>query len=334
MTVSQEIWPEKYRPTTLDEVVGQDAAIKRFKKFLGEDSSGGLPHCLLAGPPGVGKTATVVAFARDFYGDTWQENFREFNASDDRGIDVVREDIKGWCRRAPADGYPYKIVFLDEADQLTKEAQAVLRRTMEQYADTTRFCLSCNWASQLIGPIQSRCATFRFGEIDDDDIRQLVMNVIDAEGIDAEPPAVELVVQTARGRARDAIVTLQTSTFDGELAEEQVELSVGPVDDRVVQSIFEQALGGEFDDARRRLAVEVLKAGVDPDALVESSFRVLNRLDLPGASRAKCFELLATIDERLRMGLNPHVQFAALLGHVYMAQAADPIAQQAGGDDA
>lgn len=322
--MNSEMWVEKYRPETLSDVVGHDAAVERFERFL--DS--GMPHVLLAGPPGVGKTAIIVAFAKDLYGDSWEANFREFNASDDRGIDVVRDDIKSWCRRAPAEGEDYKIVFLDESDQLTNEAQSALRRIMEQYSDSTRFALSCNYANEIMGPIQSRCATMHFGRLDGDEIEGLIRDVADKEDLDVSDPAVEKIVRSSRGQARDAIMTLQISEMDGELTEEQVDLFTGVVDDSLVEEILALALEGEIDDAQRRIDVEILKAGADPYSLIDSIFRVLRKLDLPPDYRAKTFELLATTEERLHMGLNPHVQLHALLAHLYMSQGLSSIAQQ------
>jgi len=312
-SMDTKLFTEKHRPQTLDEVVGQEAAVERFETFLDD----GLPHVLLAGPPGVGKTAVATAYARDYYGDAWAANFREFNASDDRGIDVVRDEIKEWCRRA-----------LDEADQLTSDAQPALRRPIEQYADSTRFILSCNYANRIIGPIQSRCATMRFDRLDDDEVRTALDRVIDAEGIDADEAAVEQVVRASRGQIRDAVLTLQTSTLDGALTEDQVDLFTGVVDDRLVEEILTLALEGQLDDAQRRLDVEILKAGADPHLLVDAVFRTLRSMDLPPDYRAKTFELLATVDERLQTGLNPHVQFHALLGHLYMSQGLSSIAQQ------
>jgi len=326
MTVRQQLWTEKYRPANLNEVAGQDAAVERFEQFLDT----GMPHVLLAGPPGVGKTAIIESFAKELYGDDWRANFNEFNASDQRGIDVVRDDIKQWCRKAPTEGYPYKIVFLDESDQLTKDAQPALRRIMEQYSDSTRFALSCNYVNRIIGPLQSRCSTMHFQRLDDADVEDLVNRIVDEEGVDADPNAVTKIVRSARGQARDAVLTLQTSVMDGELTEEQVDLFTGVVDHALVEEILALALEGQIDEAQQRLDVEILKAGADPHSLIDTVFRVLRSLDLPPDYRAKTFELLAETEERLQMGLNPHVQFHALLGHLYMAQGLSAIEQQGG----
>lgn len=332
MTIDTTLWTESHRPQTLDEVVGHEAAVERFERFLG-DENGGLPHSILHGPPGTGKTAVAGSWARDKFGDDWRSNFREFNASDERGIDVIRDKIKGWCRTSPAGGHAYKVVFLDEADQLTSDAQSALRRTMEQFSDTTRFILTCNYINQIIDPLQSRCATFHFSTLADEDVREVVENVIEAEGVDVtEPPAVGQVVRAAQGRPRDAIVILRQSVVDGELREDLVESVTGVVDRALVRDIFEEALAGNHDDAMERLDVELLKQGANPNLLVGACLDVLKQLEMPPDSRVKCFSLLADIDERIKAGLNPQVQFHALLGHVYVAQGLSVYGQQGGGD--
>jgi replication factor C small subunit len=331
MNVQNILWTEKYRPETLDDVVGHESAVRRFEQYVGDDA-GGLPHSILHGPPGTGKTVVPMAWGNDHYGDDRSANIREFNASDERGIDVVRDKIKNWARSSPSGGYSYKVVFLDEADQLTNDAQAALRRIMEQYSDSTRFVLTCNYINQVIDPLQSRCATYHFGRLADDDIREVVENVIDGEDIDVpEPSVIDQVVRASDGKPRDAIVILRQASIDGTLEEEMVESVTGVVDTALVRDIFEEALAGNHDEAMRRFDVELLKNGANPDLLVEACFEVLQNLDMPPDSRVKAFQMLAEIDERIKMGLNPHVQFHALLGHVYVAQGISVYEQQEAG---
>ena len=153
MGENNTIWIEKYRPATLNDVVGQREIVERLKNYVGAQS---LPHLLFTGTAGIGKTTSAVALAREFFGDDWQVNFRELNASDERGIDVVRNQIKQFARTAPMGKATFKILFLDEADALTNDAQSALRRTMENYAQTCRFILSCNYSSKIIDPIPIR----------------------------------------------------------------------------------------------------------------------------------------------------------------------------------
>src|SRR3990170_8069308 len=153
----QDIWVEKYRPKTLEDVVGQNEIVARLKAYVRAKN---LPHLLFAGPAGTGKTTCAIALARDMFGENWRMNYHELNSSDERGIDVVRSKIKEIARLAPFGGTSFKVIFLDEADNLTADAQAALRRTMETYSKTSRFILSANYSSRLIEPIQSRCAVF------------------------------------------------------------------------------------------------------------------------------------------------------------------------------
>ena len=164
-----EIWIEKYRPSNLSEVVGQTTITTRLKNYVKERS---MPHLLFAGPAGIGKTTSAIALSKELFGDLWKHNLHELNASDERGIDIVRGKIKEFARTAPLGEDGFKIIFLDEADALTSAAQAALRRTMEKYSRTCRFIMSCNFSSKIIDPIQSRCAVFRFKPINPSDLEK------------------------------------------------------------------------------------------------------------------------------------------------------------------
>jgi replication factor C small subunit len=278
-----------------------------------------MPHLLLAGRQGIGKTACVTALAREIYGDEWQNNMMELNASSDRGIDVIRDQVKERAMQGPTGDHDFQLIFMDEADSLTSQAQAAFRRTMEDYSDVTRFVLSCNWASQIIDPLQSRCAVFRMSPLADNEIRSVLLNVVEQEGIEVEEGVIDNLITASRGDARNAIMTLQQCALNGEITADDVEAVVGVVDDRLIQDIAEQAVSGDLAGANERLDQEVLKKGVGKQALCDSFLRVVKNLDVPDYAKAKMQTKIADCDWRVGQGANPNVQFHSLLADLHAA---------------
>ena len=207
MVTMNEIWTEKYRPKTLDDVVGQKHVTERLKAYV---ASRNMPHLLLTGPAGTGKTTCSLALAKEMFGTEWKGNFIELNASDERGIDVVRGKIKEFARTAPLGDADFKIIFMDEADALTNDAQAALRRTMEKYSGICRFILSCNYSSKIIDPIQSRCAVFRFKPLTVDDVSGFLNMIVEKENIDITEDAVKGYNTVIKGDMVDGFVVTNT----------------------------------------------------------------------------------------------------------------------------
>jgi replication factor C subunit 2/4 len=214
-------WVEKYRPRTLDEVKSQEHATETLRRMV---NSSNLPHLLLYGPPGTGKTSTILALSRELFGpELFSNRVLELNASDERGLSVVRERVKNFAQQAlihaPAskeyrDKYPcppFKIIILDEADSLTQDAQSALRRTMEIYSKLTRFCLCCNYVSRIIDPVASRCSKFRFKSLDGEHAHDRIAHILETEGVSYEPRVIEKALTVSDGDLRRAINLLQSA---------------------------------------------------------------------------------------------------------------------------
>ncbi|KAF8212413.1 P-loop containing nucleoside triphosphate hydrolase protein [Mycena galopus ATCC 62051] len=214
-------WVEKYRPKTIDDVSAQEHTVAVLRKTL---TSTNLPHMLFYGPPGTGKTSTILALSRQLFGpDNFRNRVLELNASDERGISIVREKIKNFARQTPraqavaSDGKeypcpPYKIIILDEADSMTQDAQGALRRIMETYARITRFCLVCNYVTRIIEPLASRCSKFRFTPLDPTSSTARLAYIADAEHIQVEQPVLDTLISTSSGDLRRAITYLQSAS--------------------------------------------------------------------------------------------------------------------------
>jgi replication factor C small subunit len=307
-------WVEKYRPQNLDDVVGQDHIIQRLKRYIKE---GSMPNLMFTGPAGVGKTTTALALGKALLGEYWRQNFLELNASDARGIDTVRHNIKNFCR-LKAVGSPFRIVFLDEVDNMTKDAQHALRREMEMYTKTASFILSCNYSSKIIDPIQSRCAIFRFTPVKGHQIIKRLEVIAEAEKIKVTLNALESIVYFAEGDMRRAVNILQTSSSVGEeITEENVQEVVSKAKPQDVRKIINKALDGDFLDARDLLREVMVVQGISGEDLVTQIYQEVSRMAREGLLGKEVYvdliENIGTYDYRIREGSNPRIQLEALL---------------------
>lgn len=310
MSINQQMWVERHRPETLDDIIGHEDQIERLKRYARDDE---VPHMIFAGPPGTGKTAAITAFSREVFGDSWRSNLDEMNASDERGIDTIRDKVKGIARSSPAGGAPFKILFMDEADALTTDAQKPLRRIMEDHSDVTRFFLSCNYPNQIIEALQSRCSMFRFGRLDDEEIKELVIDIAEKEDLVYEDRAIDMIIAESRGDARSAINSLQSSAVDGEVTEDSVETVVGIINDHLVEEIVDMCVRGEVNEAMTTLDMELLKKGANTQLLASSFLRVIKRKDFPAPGKMKILNKLAEVDWRVKQAANPNVQWHSFL---------------------
>jgi len=244
-------WVEKYRPKKVDEVSHQEEVVAVLKEALNRSD---LPNLLFYGPPGTGKTTTILAASRDLFGDIWRSRILELNASDERGIAVVRDKIKNFSQQTVSNSNstkvpPFKIVILDEADSMTKDAQSALRRTMEKQPQT-RFCLICNYISRIIEPITSRCAKFRFKPLSDSAIKDRIRIICDSENLTLkDDDAFSLLINSSEGDMRKAITTLQScSRLNTDITERDIFEVSGTVPNQWVDRLLNKVgRSGSFD---------------------------------------------------------------------------------------
>ena len=315
-----EIWTEKYRPKNLSEVVGQAHAVERLKAYV---ETNNMPHLLFTGPAGVGKTTCSLAMAKEMFGDDWQGNFIELNASDERGIDVVRGKIKEFARTAPLGGAEFKIIFMDEADALTSDAQAALRRTMERYSKICRFILSCNYSSKIIDPIQSRCAVFRFKPLTSEDLRGYLQRIINNEQVDIDDEAIEGLVHVARGDMRRAVNSLQVAaSLNKHIDMDTIYQISGMANPEEVRKMLETALSGNFIGARDRLDDIMVTYGLSGQDIIRQIHSSFFDLSISDGDKVRLMDKTGEIEFRIVEGSNERIQLEALLAYLVMMGAA------------
>lgn len=311
-----EIWTEKYRPKNLNEVIGQKHVVERLKAYV---STRNMPHLLLTGPAGTGKTTCSLAMAKEMFGDGWKGNFIELNASDERGIDVVRGKIKEFARTAPLSGAEFKIIFMDEADALTSDAQAALRRTMEKYSRICRFILSCNYSSKIIDPIQSRCAVFRFKPLTQDDIKEFLNMIVTAEKVKIDYDALEALIHVARGDMRRAVNSLQVAaSLDKPIDIDTVYQTTGMANPEEVKKMLETALSGNFVGARDSLDEIMIMYGLSGQDIIKQIHSSFFELSITDIEKVRLMDKTGEIEFRIVEGSNERIQLEALLAYLVM----------------
>lgn len=310
----EDILIEKYRPQKLDGVLGQDKIVNRFKGYVVDKN---MPHLLFAGSPGNGKTSSAICLAKELYGAGWRADFKELNGSDNRGIDVIRGIVKEFASVVSMSDVGFKIILLDEADNLTKDAQSALRRTMEQYSSSCRFILTCNYSSSIIEPIQSRCAVFRFKRLSNEDIIKRCKYICSLEEIRIEDDALEAVAFVSEGDCRKAIGILDSCRMgDIEIIKVcNIYDIVGNVEPVILRDVIKKALSREFF-ASLVVVEKVILDGLSAIDILKGMVKCVLEINIDDKLKVDIVSLIGETEFRISEGANEMIQMKALIASI------------------
>ena len=310
-----ELWTEKYRPRKLSDVIDQKHVVDKLKVWSKE---GSIPNMLFAGPAGVGKTTIALALAHELFGENWKSNFQETNASDERGINVVRGRIKDFAR-VKSMGSEFKIVFLDESDALTPEAQQALRRTMERFSGVCRFILSCNYSSRIIDPIQSRCAVFRFKRLTEKGVGEYVSRIAKGERLTVTEDAIRAIFEVSEGDLRKSTNLLQAAAASGKITKDSIYEVSSQAKPQDIRHMIDLAIAGKFPDARKKLYDLLIEQGLSGEDIIREIHKSIFELQIPELAKLELIEKIGEFEFRLNQGGSEDIQLEALLANFIRA---------------
>jgi replication factor C small subunit len=311
------IWTEKYRPHDFEGLVGQEDIVKNVQNLT---NSMNIPHLLFAGPAGTGKSTLALIVVKSLFGQNWRENYLELNASDERGIDVVRQKVKDFARTKALGEVPFKVIFLDEADALTKEAQQALRRTMENYTGTCRFIMSCNYSSKILDPIQSRCVILRFKLLEKKDVEKRVKLIAEKEGLQLNDDAIETLYEVSEGDCRRVINLLQAcASISPTISSDLINTLTSTARPADVKVVLEYALSGDFLKAKEKLLDVMLRESIAGSDVIKSIQKEIWNLDIDPELKVRLTEKTGETEFRMVEGSDEFVQLEALIASFVLA---------------
>jgi replication factor C small subunit len=313
-------WTEKYRPKRLHEVIGQKLIVERLHSFVEKEN---FPNMIFAGPPGIGKTACAVAMANELYKDDLEGAFKELNASDERGIDVIRGAVKEFAKTISVKHAPVKIIFLDEADALTADAQHALRRTMEMFAAETRFILSANYASKIIEPIQSRCVVFRFKPLVEEEMKKYINRIKEGEDLELEGKAMDALIYVSDGDLRKLTNVMQSAAIQSKkITESSVYDIAARARPEEVVAMLKCAVSGEIVNARSELDKLMIMHGMSAEDILIQCYREVQNMGIDEHTKLGIIKEIGECNFRVVEGANERIQLEAMLAGVALLKQA------------
>ena len=304
------MWVEKYRPSTLDDIVGQKVSLGSLEAFILKPSD--MPHLLFSGSPGIGKTTAAVCLCKSILGDSWRDNTLELNASDERGIGMVRERIKTFSKFIGIGDIPFKIIILDEADEMTSDAQTALRRIIEDTAKYCRFIIIANNISKIITPIQSRCAVFRFTTVPKDAIIKRLVKIAKGEKAKFDNAGIQAIYEYSNGDLRHAINTMQAAAaLKGGINLQNAKTTSGIAKSSSVDEILKMAIAGKAVQARE-LCIELLRVYGMSGADILRNLNMSVNKSAPN-NAIDIVKIISEYDYRILIGASPDIQLSAML---------------------
>ncbi len=307
-------WTEKYRPKRLDDVIGQELIVNRLKSFV---SRGNFPNMIFAGTAGIGKTTCAIAMANDLYKGSFAGAFKELNASDSRGIDVIRGEVKEFAKTISIADVPIKIIFLDEADSLTADAQHALRRTMEKFSSETRFILSANYASKIIEPIQSRCVVFRFKSLKENDMVNYIKKIVDEESLTIDEKAIEALIYVSDGDMRKLTNIMQgCAMHSNEIKEANVYEIAAKARPKEITAMLRYAVSGNFVAARTELESLILRHGMSGEDVLLQCYKEIQNMDIDERIKLKAISEFGETNYRIVAGANERIQLESMIANI------------------
>ncbi len=307
----EEQWTEKFRPDNLDDILGHDAVLRKLRTYMND---GSMPHLIFVGRSGVGKTTTALSIAKEIYQDNWRANFVELNRSRERGIDAIRGEVKEKARSRSLTEKDFRIIYMDEADDLTDQAQAAFRRIMENYSENIRFILSCRSLSKIIDPLQSRCALFRFRPLSKEKAEKWIKKIENEEDLSIDQDAINVLVRVSKGNLRNLTNLLQVAaSIDREIDEAVVKSALKETTMMDIKGLILRAQSNDFIDVREELYDLLIEKGYNAERILEMIHDEIYNLPMDKEKRKNIAVELGEVDFDMARGSKRRIHLQRLL---------------------